>query len=191
MRCPTGSPLSHDTHASNNQHELATQEFMTYHGFSQTGYQIITSCFMQIYKLILQVLPTLCLSIQRWTSYGVTRLTSDMPLSHGLLTLTIDISKNLILWFMNNIFSCLLLCTTQHTVGFPRGQDSATFWDKGTKVPSSSRYKGTTGQAKNLAKGRDGPGQPKPGTGRAGTAKIRDGTRDKTGQSRKGCSKTV
>ena len=31
----------------------------------------------------------------------------------------------------------------------------------------------------------------KPGTGRAGTAKIRDGTRDKTGQSRKGCSKTV
>ena len=28
------------------------------------------------------------------------------------------------------------------------------------------------------------------GTGRAGTAKIRDGTRDKTGQSRKGCSKT-
>ena len=30
----------------------------------------------------------------------------------------------------------------------------------------------------------------KSGTGRAGTAKIRDGTRDKTGQSRKGCSKT-
>ena len=48
-----------------------------------------------------------------------------------------------------------------------------------------SRDKGTTGQAKNLAKGQDGPGQPKFGTGRAGTAKIRDGTRDKTGQSRK------
>jgi hypothetical protein len=45
-------------------------------------------------------------------------------------------------------------------------------------------------QAKNLVKGRDGSGQPKFGTGRAGTAKIRDGTRDKTGQSRKGRSKT-
>ena len=73
---------------------------------------------------------------------------------------------------------------------FPTRRDSATFWDKGTKVPSSSRYKGTTGQAKNLAKGRDGSGQPKSGTGRAGTAKNRDGTRDKTGQSRKGRSKT-
>ena len=75
-------------------------------------------------------------------------------------------------------------------VGFPTGRDSATFRDKGTEVPSLSRDKGTTGQAKNLAKGRDGPGQPKFGTGRAGTAKIRDGTRDKTGQSRKGRSKT-
>ena len=35
------------------------------------------------------------------------------------------------------------------------------------------------GQAQNLAKGRDGPGQLKSGTGRAGTAKIRDGTRDR------------
>ena len=76
-------------------------------------------------------------------------------------------------------------------VGFPTGQDSATFWDNGMEVPLLSRDKGTTEQAQNLAKGRDGPGQPKPGTGRAGTAKIRDGTRDKTGQSRKGCSKTV
>ena len=51
---------------------------------------------------------------------------------------------------------------------------------------------GTKGQreAKNLAKGRNGPGQPKSGTRRAGTAKIRDGTRDKTGHSRKGGSKT-
>ena len=48
------------------------------------------------------------------------------------------------------------------------GRDSATFRDKGT-----------TGQAKNLAKGRDGSGQPKSGTGRAGTAKNRDGTQDK------------
>merc|ERR1712051_678747 len=75
-------------------------------------------------------------------------------------------------------------------------QDSQNFFvpgqrDNRTEVPSLSRDKGTTGQAQNLAKGRDVPGQPKPGTGRAGTAKIRDGTRDKTGQSRKGCSKTV
>ena len=33
----------------------------------------------------------------------------------------------------------------------------------GTEVPSLSRDKGTMGQAKNLAKGRDGPGQPKIG----------------------------
>ena len=38
---------------------------------------------------------------------------------------------------------------------FPTGRDSATFRDKGTEVPSLSRDKGTTGQAKNLAKGRD------------------------------------
>ena len=75
-------------------------------------------------------------------------------------------------------------------LGFPTGRDSATFWDKGIEVPSLSRDKGTTVQAKNLSKGRDGPGQLKFGTGRAGTAKIRDGTLDKTGQSRKGCSKS-
>ena len=79
---------------------------------------------------------------------------------------------------------------------FSGQRDSQNFFvpgqrDNGTEVPLLSRDKGTTGQAQNLAKGRDGPGQPKPGTGRAGTAKIRDGTRDKTGQSRKGCSKTV
>ena len=44
---------------------------------------------------------------------------------------------------------------------------------------------------KNLAKGQDWPGQPKFGMGRAGIAKIWDGMQDKTGQSRKGCSKTV
>ena len=37
---------------------------------------------------------------------------------------------------------------------------------------------------------RDGSGQPKFGTRWAGTAKIRDETRDNTGQSRKGHSKT-
>ena len=80
---------------------------------------------------------------------------------------------------------------------FPTGQDSATFWDKGTEVRSLSRDKGTTGQAQNLTKGQDGSGQP---------VKIQDMTRewtvhhfdslsrpipgDKTGQSRKVHSKT-
>ena len=41
--------------------------------------------------------------------------------------------------------------TTQ--LGFPTERDSATFQDKETEVPSLSRNKGTTGQAKNLAKG--------------------------------------
>ena len=45
--------------------------------------------------------------------------------------------------------------------GFPTGRDSATFQDKGTEVPSLSWDKGTTGQAKNHVKVRDGPGQPK------------------------------
>ena len=58
-------------------------------------------------------------------------------------------------------------------LGFPTGQDSATFRDKGTEVPSLSRDKRTTGQAQNLAKGRDGPGQP---------VKIWDGARDGTVQ---------
>ena len=49
-------------------------------------------------------------------------------------------------------------------VGFRR--DSATFRDNRTEVLSLSRDKGTMGQAKNLAKGWDGPGQPKFGTGR-------------------------
>ena len=65
------------------------------------------------------------------------------------------------------------------------GRESATFWDKGTEVPSFSRDKGTTGQTKNLWKGRDG--RAKIGEG---TAKIQAGTRNKTGQSRKGGSKT-
>ena len=54
-------------------------------------------------------------------------------------------------------------------------QDSATFWEKGTDVQSLSRDKGTTGKAKNLAKGQEEPGQQKSGTGRARTAKIQDG----------------
>jgi hypothetical protein len=51
-------------------------------------------------------------------------------------------------------------------IGFPTGRDSATSRDNGTEVPSLSRDKGTTGQAKNLAMGRDGPGQPKSRRGR-------------------------
>ena len=78
----------------------------------------------------------------------------------------------------------------QCRLAFPTGRDSATFREKGTEVSSLSQDKGTTGQAKNLAKGRDGPGQPKFGTRRARTAQIWDGTRDKPGQSRKGRSKT-
>ena len=70
------------------------------------------------------------------------------------------------------------------------GRDSATFWDNGTEVPSLSRDKATTGQAQNLAIGQNRMGQPKFGTGWAGTAKIRDGAQDKTGRSRKRCSKT-
>jgi hypothetical protein len=52
-------------------------------------------------------------------------------------------------------------------------RDSATFRDKGTEVPSLSRDKGTTGQAQNLATGRDGilTGCPVP---------SRDVPRDKT-----------
>ena len=57
-------------------------------------------------------------------------------------------------------------------LGFPTGRDSATFRDNGTEVSSLYRDKGTTGQAKNLTKGRDGPGQPKFGTGR-GTKRDR------------------
>ena len=53
---------------------------------------------------------------------------------------------------------------------FPTGRDSATFRDNGTEVPSLSRDNGTTGQAQNLATGRDGTGfslvvPSRPGTG--------------------------
>jgi hypothetical protein len=75
-------------------------------------------------------------------------------------------------------------------VGFPTGRDSATFRDSGTGKTFLSRDKGTTGQAQKFAKGRDGPRQPKFGTGRTGIAKNRDGTRDKTRQSKKRRSKT-
>ena len=72
--------------------------------------------------------------------------------------------------------------------------------DNGTEVPSLSQDKGTTGQAQNLAMGRDGPGQPKSGTG-PGTKRDR-AEKDVLKQendvlkqkmmfyNRKGCSKT-
>ena len=51
-------------------------------------------------------------------------------------------------------------------LGFPTGRNSATFQDNGTEVPSLSPDKGTTGQAKNLAKGQDRAGQSTSGMGR-------------------------
>ena len=60
----------------------------------------------------------------------------------------------------------------RYELAFPTGRNSPTFRDKGTEAPSLSRDKGTMGQAENLAKGRDGPGQPKSGTGR-GTKRDR------------------
>ena len=53
------------------------------------------------------------------------------------------------------------------------GRDSATFSDKGTEVSSLSRDKGTTGQAQNLATGRNRPDQP---------VKIQEGTGRGTGR---------
>jgi hypothetical protein len=70
-------------------------------------------------------------------------------------------------------------------------RDSATFRDKGTEVPSLSWDKGTMGQAKNLAKGQDGPGRDSQNSGRdrpgqAGTGRDRPGQagtgRDRPGQ---------
>ena len=69
--------------------------------------------------------------------------------------------------FQNSVLQdlCSLVCSKVigivFTVGLPTGRDSATFRDNGTEVSSLSRDKGTTGQAKNLSKGRDGPGQTK------------------------------
>ena len=54
---------------------------------------------------------------------------------------------------------------------FPTGRDSATFWDKGTEIPSLSRDKGTTGQAQNLATGRDGTGRDFDSLSRPGTSR--------------------
>ena len=54
-------------------------------------------------------------------------------------------------------------------LAFPTGRDSASFWDKGTEVPSLSWDKRTIRQAENLTKRQVGTGQP---------VKIQDGILD-------------
>ena len=61
-------------------------------------------------------------------------------------------------------------------------------WDGPGQLKFRTGQAGTGRDSQNS--GRDGPGQPKSRTGRAGTAKNRDGTWDKTGQSKKGHSET-
>ena len=45
--------------------------------------------------------------------------------------------------------------SSPYVLTFRTGRDSATFWVKGTGVPSLTQDEGTPGQAKNLAKGGD------------------------------------
>merc|ERR1712051_665318 len=96
------------------------------------------------------------------------------------------------MWKINCIH---ILTKNSLKLGFSTGRDIATFRDSGTGKTFLSRDKGTPGQ-KFLhcpgTKGQRGKLKilPRDGTGRAGTVKIRDGTRDKTGQGRKECSKT-
>ena len=71
----------------------------------------------------------------------------------------------------SNKLKILNLKKMELEIGFPMGRD------KGKEFPSLSRDNGTSSKSCH-------------GTGRAGTVKIRDGTRDKTGQGQKGCSKT-
>ena len=72
---------------------------------------------------------------------------------------------------------------SEFQLAFPTGRDSPTFRDNGTEVLSLPWDKETMGQAKYLAKGQDGPGRARTAKIRDETVKIRDGTRDKTGQS--------
>jgi hypothetical protein len=74
--------------------------------------------------------------------------------------------------------------TLRFKLGFPTGWDSATFRVKETEVSTLSRDKGTTGKAKNLAKGRDGSGQPKFGTGRDSQNWGQDAGQNRTEQKR-------
>ena len=76
-------------------------------------------------------------------------------------------SNSVVLLINNSLDISLVLLDSL----FPTGRDRPTFQDKGTDVSSLSRENGTTGQAQNLAMGRDGPGQ---------SVKIWDGTWDGT-----------
>ena len=76
-------------------------------------------------------------------------------------------SNSVVLLINNSLDISLVLLDSL----FPTGRDRPTNQDKGTDVSSLSRENGTTGQAQNLAMGRDGPGQ---------SVKIWDGTRDGT-----------
>ena len=67
------------------------------------------------------------------------------------------------LFDIGSVCSCIL--------AFPTGPDSATFRDKGTKIPSLSWDKGTAGQAQNLATGQDGTGFWQPVPSRPGTSR--------------------
>ena len=69
-------------------------------------------------------------------------------------------------------------------LGFLTGWDSATFRDNGTEAPLLSRDKGTTGQAKNLAKGRDGTAKIRDRTGRDSQNPGRDTEQNGTEQKR-------
>ena len=91
----------------------------------------------------------------------------------------------------------LLTSANQSKLGFPTERDSATIRDKGTEVLSLFRDKGTTGQAQNLTKGRDSWGQHVKIWDETRNGWVRDFDslscpvlRDKTGQSKKGRSKT-
>ena len=120
------------------------------------------------------------------TYYYCPPIFSHLPTSLRYVTL-----KNLV---QNIIISNYKVCVKypfpdlanyfEFTVGFPTGQDSATFWDKGTEVPSLSRGKGTTGQAKNIAKGWDGPEQPNFRMGRDSQNLGRDAGQNGTEQKR-------
>ena len=72
--------------------------------------------------------------------------------------------------------------------GFQRDGTVQLFGTTGQKFLHCPGTKGQRDKLKILP--RDGTGRDSQNPGRAGTFKIRDRTRDKTGQSRKGCSKT-
>ena len=84
----------------------------------------------------------------------------------------------------SSAFGIFCSALTQFKLAFPTGRDSETFRDNGTDIPSLSLDKGTTGQAKNLAKGRDRSGQPKSGTGRDSQKPGRDAGQNGTEQER-------